>query len=131
MYISRRCPLVLGCTITGIAFDNLYSDKSAFVFLFSLCHSLTINYIAFGISGSDQAVLMVGGDVTWTWLDNEGVHAQDLHLSAYSPVRKYSRSSHERLWKETYGMVVHHQLIVSFSSLHVFRQLQTGMILQL
>jgi len=42
------------------------------------------NYVAFGISGSDQAVLMVGGDVTWTWLDNEGVHAQDLHLSAYS-----------------------------------------------
>ena len=29
---------------------------------------------------------MVGGDVTWTWLDNEGVHAQDLHLSAYSQV---------------------------------------------
>ena len=30
---------------------------------------------------------MVGGDVTWTWLDNEGVHAEDMHLSAYSQVK--------------------------------------------
>ena len=66
---------------------------------------------------------MVEGDVTWTWLDNEGVHAQDLHLSAYSQVRRCSCSCHEGLEKETYGMVVHHQLIVSFSSLHVIRQL--------
>ena len=30
------------------------------------------NYVAFGISGSDQAVQMVGGDVTWAWLDTRG-----------------------------------------------------------
>ena len=29
---------------------------------------------------------MFGGDVTWTWLDNEGVHAGDLDLSAYAQV---------------------------------------------
>lgn len=45
------------------------------------------NYIAFGISGSDQTTLMFGGDATWTWMDNEGVHAGDLDLSAYAQVR--------------------------------------------
>ena len=30
---------------------------------------------------------MVGGDVTWTWLDNTGVHAGDLDLTAYSQVQ--------------------------------------------
>ena len=29
---------------------------------------------------------MVRGDVTWTWLDSEGVHAGDLDLSAYAQV---------------------------------------------
>ena len=44
------------------------------------------DFIAFGISGSDSGVQMFGGDVTWTWLDNEGVHAEDLDLSAYAQV---------------------------------------------
>ncbi len=44
------------------------------------------HYIAFGISGSDSRVQMVGGDVTWTWLDDEGVHAEDLDLTAYEQV---------------------------------------------
>ncbi len=29
---------------------------------------------------------MVGGDVTWTWLDDEGVHAEDLDLTAREQV---------------------------------------------
>ena len=44
------------------------------------------NYIAFGLSGHVGRVQMVRGDVTWTWLDSEGVHAQDLDLSAYAQV---------------------------------------------
>ncbi len=64
------------------------------------------NYIAFGISGSDTAVQMVGGDVTWTWLDDEGVHAQDLDLTAYAQVRdipysgKFSRGIKFRVFRE-------------------------------
>ncbi len=50
------------------------------------------NYAAFGISGSDTGVMMVGGDVTWTWLDNEGVHAQDLELTAYAQVSQQGAS---------------------------------------
>ena len=57
-----------------------------------ICHDLfslqSDHYIAFGISGSDSGVLMFGGDVTWTWLDNEGVHAGDLDLSAYAQVTR-------------------------------------------
>lgn len=44
------------------------------------------NFIAFGLSGSAQRTQMVRGDATMTWLDNEGVHAQDLDLTAYSQV---------------------------------------------
>ena len=29
---------------------------------------------------------MVGSDVTWTWMNNEGVHAQELNINAYSQV---------------------------------------------
>lgn len=46
----------------------------------------TDNYIAFGLSGSDNRVQMVGSDVTWTWMNNEGVHAEELNISAYSQV---------------------------------------------
>ena len=44
------------------------------------------NYIAFGLSGSNTGIQMTGSDVTWTWLDNAGVHAQDLSVNAYSQV---------------------------------------------
>ena len=36
----------------------------------------TDNYIAFGLSGSESRISMVGSDVTWTWMDNAGVHAR-------------------------------------------------------
>ena len=29
---------------------------------------------------------MVGSDVTWTWMNNEGVHAEELNINAYSQV---------------------------------------------
>ena len=46
----------------------------------------TDNYIAFGLSGSDSGVQMFGSDVTWTWMNNEGVHAEELDINAYSQV---------------------------------------------
>ena len=46
----------------------------------------TDNYIAFGLSGSDSGIQMVGSDVTWTWMNNEGVHAEELDINAYSQV---------------------------------------------
>ena len=55
------------------------------------------NYIAFGLSGSVNRVQMVRGDVTWTWLDSEGVHAQDLDLSAYAQVSKH-------IWHRMYSL---------------------------
>jgi len=58
------------------------------------------SYVAFGISGSDQAVQVAEGNVMWTWLDNKGVHDQDLHLSAYCRVWRCSCSWHEGLVKE-------------------------------
>ena len=42
--------------------------------------------MAFGISGDPNGVRMVGGDVTWAWMDSTGVNARDLYLSAYSQV---------------------------------------------
>ena len=52
----------------------------------------TDNYIAFGLSGSDSGVQMFGSDVTWTWMNNEGVHAEELDINAYSQVLYYSFS---------------------------------------
>lgn len=46
----------------------------------------TDNYIAFGLSGSESRISMVGSDVTWTWMDNGGVHAEELNINAYSQV---------------------------------------------
>lgn len=46
----------------------------------------TDNYIAFGLSGSESGISMVGSDVTWTWMDNGGVHAEELNINAYSQV---------------------------------------------
>ena len=31
---------------------------------------------------------MFGSDVTWTWMNNEGVHAEELNINAYSQVQK-------------------------------------------
>ncbi len=44
------------------------------------------NYIAFGLSGSESGISMPGSDVTWTWMDNKGVHAEELNINAYSQV---------------------------------------------
>ena len=50
------------------------------------CCMQTDNYIAFGLSGSESRISMVGSDVTWTWMDNGGVHAEELNINAYSQV---------------------------------------------
>ena len=51
-----------------------------------LCTLQTDNYIAFGLSGSDSGVQMVDSDVTWTWMNSEGVHAEELDINDYSQV---------------------------------------------
>lgn len=49
----------------------------------------TDNYIAFGLSGSESGISMVGSDVTWTWMDNQGVHAEELNINGYSQVYSF------------------------------------------
>ena len=48
------------------------------------------DYMAFGISGSDSAVEMVGADAVVTWHDSEGTGAVDYYLSARAQVREQS-----------------------------------------
>ena len=43
--------------------------------------------MAFGVSGSDSAVEMVGADAVVTWHDSEGTGAVDYYLSARAQVR--------------------------------------------
>ena len=43
--------------------------------------------MAFGISGSDSSVEMVGADAVVTWHDSEGTGAVDYYLSARAQVR--------------------------------------------
>jgi len=45
------------------------------------------DYMAFGLSGSDSAVQMVGADAVVTWHDSEGTGAVDYYLSARAQVR--------------------------------------------
>ena len=45
------------------------------------------DYMAFGISGSDSSVEMVGADAVVTWHDSEGTGAVDYYLSARAQVR--------------------------------------------
>ena len=45
------------------------------------------DYMAFGLSGSDSAVQMVGADAVVTWHDSEGTGAVDYFLSARTQVR--------------------------------------------
>ena len=45
------------------------------------------DYMAFGLSGSDSAVQMVGADTVVTWHDSEGTGAIDYYLSARAQVR--------------------------------------------
>ena len=45
------------------------------------------DYMAFGVSGSDSAVEMVGADAVVTWHDSEGTGAVDYYLSAQAQVR--------------------------------------------
>ena len=44
------------------------------------------DYMAFGLSGSDSAVQMVGADAVVTWHDSEGTGAVDYYLSARAQV---------------------------------------------
>ena len=46
------------------------------------------DYMAFGISGSDSSVEMVGADAVVTWHDSEGTGAVDYYLSARAQVRE-------------------------------------------
>ena len=49
-----------------------------------------IEYVGFGLSGSNSATLMLGADPTITWVDNMGVaHAEDYYLSSYVQVCVY------------------------------------------
>ena len=55
---------------------------------FQLCGCVDAgDYMAFGLSGSDSAVQMVGGDAVVTWHDSEGAGAVDYYLSARAQVR--------------------------------------------
>ena len=47
--------------------------------------------MAFGISGSDSAVEMVGADAVVTWHDSEGTGAVDYYLSARAQVRVWQQ----------------------------------------
>ena len=51
-------------------------------------------YMAFGISGSDSAVEMVGADAVVTWHDSEGTGAVDYYLSARAQVRVCNYASY-------------------------------------
>ena len=69
---------------------------------FQLCGCVDAgDYMAFGLSGSDSAVAMVGADAVVTWHDSEGTGAVDYYLSAraqvrdamiYTHIRRYSHS---------------------------------------
>ena len=55
---------------------------------FQLCGCVDEDdYMAFGLSGSDSAVEMVGADAVVTWHDSEGTGAVDYYLSARAQVR--------------------------------------------
>ena len=55
---------------------------------FRLCGCVDAgDYMAFGLSGSDSAVEMVGADAVITWHDSEGTGAVDYYLSARAQVR--------------------------------------------
>ena len=45
------------------------------------------DYMAFGLSGSDSTVEMVGADAVVTWQDDEGTGAVDYYLSDRAQVR--------------------------------------------
>ena len=47
----------------------------------------TIQYLGFGLSGSDTQTLMFQADATIAWVDGNGMgQAQDYYLSQYSQV---------------------------------------------
>ena len=62
---------------------------------FQLCGCVDAgDYMAFGLSGSDSAVQMVGADAVVTWHDSEGTGAVDYYLSARAQVRMLLCSIH-------------------------------------
>ena len=71
-----------GCVLVRCIWHGLIAK----VIIKSFLSIQTDNYIAFGLSGSDSGVQMFGSDVTWTWMNNEGVHAEELDINAYSQV---------------------------------------------
>lgn len=61
-------------------------------------------YVAFGLSGAPDRVLMSGGDVTVAWIDAaSGVaNAVDYYLESYSQVRL----SFKILWCSTWHLAI-------------------------
>ena len=54
---------------------------------FQLCGCVDAgDYMAFGLSGSDSAVQMVGADAIVTWHDSEGTGAVDYYLASRAQV---------------------------------------------
>ena len=63
-------------------------DQTGNRVFFQLCGCVDAgDYMAFGLSGSDSAVAMVGADAVVTWHDSEGTGAVDYYLSARAQVR--------------------------------------------
>ena len=63
-------------------------DKMQKGIFFRLCGCIDeSDYMAYGISGSDSSVEMVGADSVVTWHDSEGTGAVDYYLSARAQVR--------------------------------------------
>lgn len=81
--------------------DTTASQPSA---TFTLCGNLNdMEYMAFGLSGSQTGTLMDNGDVTIAWVDDDKARAEDYFLKSRTPVRKiqfidlivdYNRSHH-------------------------------------
>ena len=62
-------------------------EQTANRVFFQLCGCVDAgDYMAFGLSGSDSAVQMVGADAVVTWHDSEGTGAVDYYLSARAQV---------------------------------------------
>ena len=63
-------------------------DQTASRIFFQLCGCVDVgDYMAFGLSGSNSTVQMVGADAVVTWHNSEGTRAVDYYLSARAQVR--------------------------------------------
>ena len=63
-------------------------NQTANMAFFQLCGCVDAgDYMAFGLSGSDSTVEMVGADAVVTWQDDKGTGAVDYYLSQRAQVR--------------------------------------------